>query len=280
MKAITYRVAKGVREMNIYLLGDWHWGSPQCRKNDIRKLVKRIADDPKALWIGCGDLAENALITSVGDVYKQEVSPQSQLGQLVLLLEPIADKCLAMVGGNHGARTTKGSGLDPDHVLAALLRLGDLVGDPGKYCGYSSLIDLCFEPTPTAITHWVIYLHHGAGGGRTKGGKTNAASRGVEIVEGADILITAHHHADISFSDRISYISNGSGEAQIKWRRRHYTSVLSALEYGESYAEAKQMPPASLGQVVLTLGGRKSKRHDKSMADAYEKPYKREVIWF
>lgn len=282
MKALTHRCPKEWKEARLYLLADWHWGSPQCLKPEIRRLVKTIADDPRGLWIGCGDLAENALLSSLGDIYNQEVSPQHQLAQLALLLEPIADQCIAMVGGNHGRRTSKAAGIDVDHVLAALLRKASLADDWGIYAGATALVDLYLgnQEKRDSITRWTLYVHHGVGGGRTKGAKVTAMARGNEVVEGADVYIAAHHHADNSHTDVIKFSSPSrvGGDSSIRTRLRHYTSCLSALGYDESYAEVKQLPPATPGYVVLTLGARRHHRNDDRSEDYKVKPFHRDAV--
>ena len=74
------------KQVTIYPIGDIHYGSPQCNEALVKKVIAEIKDNPEARWIGMGDLIENAIVGSLGDVYNQTVSPQEQVEAVAALL--------------------------------------------------------------------------------------------------------------------------------------------------------------------------------------------------
>lgn len=256
------------QEVRLAVLADLHYGAPQCKKRAIQKFVDKIEAE-KIHWISAGDLMENALINSLGDVYRQEIPPGSQLDDLCEILRPIAPLCLGMIEGNHGYRTAKQTDISPDRILAALLGIED------KFFGISIQGRIAIHHKGGS-TNWTLAVHHTAGGGRTRGGKINALSRMADIWPMMDLYIGAHTHFDCYFSDRVKLIETQSGRVSVKFQTRHFTGASSTLDYDGSYAERKLMPPASLGQVILTLH-RREHRH-KIGPDAMTQALDREVV--
>ncbi len=97
--------------VTIWDITDAHMFSRACAMNLLRKTIKRIADDPYALWLGGGDQAEMIGIRdkrfdpetidpsiTVGDL--------AQLGKRMMegvkkMFWPIRSKCLGLGKGNH-----------------------------------------------------------------------------------------------------------------------------------------------------------------------------------
>ena len=99
-----------------------------------------------------------------------------------------------------------------------------------------------------------LYMTHGDGqGGRTVGGKANGLQRRGQIVD-ADIVVTGHTHAPMSFRDcffRIDYPNS----TVIK-KEQLFVSASATLNY-EEYAELYGMKPSSSQSPVIILNGRK-----------------------
>lgn len=246
MYCFNWQAPRGMRKIRLAILADWHWGSPQCKSKAIENFVKLIRDDKSCYWLSAGDLMEMALINTLGDVYSQTIPPNDQLKQIVELLRPIKDKCIGMISGNHSYRVVKQTSLDPDQLLAQLSGLKD------KYYGTSMQGFIRLDN----YTNYAVVVHHTTGGGRTKGGKINTLARLAEIWPLADIYIGAHTHADQYFADKVFYLEPNKG-GSVQERIRHFTGSGAALDYVESYAHRKMMPPAVTSQVILNLGVRK-----------------------
>ena len=88
-----------------------------------------------------GDGGECVTKASKGDVWEQTLSPGEQLNLLVEHLEPIKEKGLYGIRGNHGHRLYRETGLEWDEELCTRLSL--------PYRGASCLSQLILE-TPGA----------------------------------------------------------------------------------------------------------------------------------
>jgi hypothetical protein len=283
MRCLNFIVPAKHEHINLYICADWHVGSAQCDLGGIKRFVTMIADDPAGYWVAGGDLAEMNIIGSAGqsDIYDQKFKPSHQLAALIDILEPIAPKCIAMIEGNHGFRLAK-AGLSPDHILACLLglsRLGpDIEGSREKYYGISAQGRIKIGKD----TNWRIYLHHGAGGGYTMGGKVNVLERMSHLYHGMDLYIGAHSHVDVYFSKRVGFIEMIGGRVREKEILQHFTGAGAGMGWHGSYAHRKGKARASKAQVILSLGTRQHHRWDekKKHPDYFIKKFERRVFHF
>lgn len=244
-QVIELRAPDDVTQVGLAVVCDWHDGSPQFNERAAEEWVREIKDN-RWYWIAIGDLEENALATSLGDVYTQTKSPMKQIDSNVERLKPICEYCLGMCGGNHGFRSVKATGLDPDQIIAAQLRVA-----------YRPLT--MYIAVYVGKTVWRIMAHHTTGGGRTMGGKLNALCRLAEVAPTMDLFIGGHSHANLytttSYQDFETGNNMPNGRDVVKLSR-HFSGCGSLLEYDGSYAEAKMLAPAAQCQVVHFLGPR------------------------
>jgi len=230
------------KKLTLYPLGDWHLGSRQTDVAFIKQVVAEIANNPEARWVGMGDLIENAIVGRKSDVYLQIKSPKEQIDEVVSILEPIREKGLFCIPGNHEERSMRAVGLHPDEVICAKLWV--------PYVGYSCLatIDLEKAHTPRSFS---VYFHHGAGGGYTAGGKVNAAAKLRAIVPTADAIFSAHSHT--TGRTPVSWFEPGYEQAL---KKTGYDYIIgSALTWNESYAEEKAKPSATVEHIKVTFIG-------------------------
>jgi predicted phosphodiesterase len=257
-----YERAFSQNEVHIYVLGDWHYGSPRCDEKLLYKFLKIIEKDKFGYWIAVGDLHENNLESSIGSSYEQIMNPEEQIygkydinGKmrrpgLLKILEPIANKGLFFIEGNHGYRTTKVSGLVPDRIIADKLGVAFKgIGCIGKFIVKSK--------STTCNRTYKFLAHHGFGGGRTIGGKINCAMRIRDLAPTVDLTISGHTHM-ISRTPRVWFdmLQGGVGRQKITPLYEGYGWDYvcgSLLTYSGSYAERRVMPPAVKGQIMITL---------------------------
>ena len=99
-------------------------------------------------------------------------------------------------------------------------------------------------------------MTHGDGqGGRTIGGKANGLQRRGMVVD-ADIVVTGHTHAPLSFRDcfyRIDYPNS-----YVSKREQLFVNASATLDY-EEYAELYGMKPSSKVSPVIVLDGTRKK---------------------
>lgn len=221
------------KQVTLHPLGDWHLGAPQCNMPYIKKVVQEIESNPEARWMGMGDLIENAIIGSAGDLYKQTMSPKVQIDEVVRLLTPIRGKCLFVMPGNHEERSMRVVGLHPDQHIASQLFV--------PYCEYSCLftLDLLKAHTPRSFS---IYAHHNPGRGVVK----------LRLIcPNVDATFGAHTHT--SSRTPVTWFEAGYKKALKKTGYDYVTG--SALTWDKSYAEEKVRRPSTVEHIKVTFVG-------------------------
>ncbi len=242
--------------ITLYPLGDWHLGSRQADLDFISQVIDEIKDNPNAYWAGMGDLMENAIIGSKSDVYLQKIPPKEQMDMICKLLEPIKNKGLFLIAGNHEARTMRQVGLVPEQYISVVLGL--------PYCGYSCLAKFSMKKA-----HWphdfTCYFHHNYGGGYTPGGKVNRAECLRKICPTADAAFSGHFHV----TSRIPVTWFEAGVKGVVRRTGYDYITGSALRWDESYAEEKAKPASTVEFIRVTMMG-SSSGHGDSRKQIYE----------
>jgi len=168
--------------IDIQCLGDIHWGH---RENSLRgnfcRIVEDIDKDEHTRWLSHGDLLEHALKTSVSEGVKSE-PVDVEFASMTKMLQPVREKGLAMVGGNHGlGRANRLSALDPDLMLATILGVPYLAG--------AGILQITFHNNS-----YVIHLWHGRSAAITTTGKMNSGNRMELVVCNADVHLFGHTH--------------------------------------------------------------------------------------
>ena len=160
----------------LYPIGDIHLGNVGCDKAALRAIIKKVADDPAGHWIGMGDYAEYIGWTdprfdaeSIDADYK--VNEFKYWGQrmnrdVMKYLEPIADKCIGILSGNHEKSVADRYLFDPARDLAKRLKT--------KYLMYECMLGFkVITDDGRTRYNFDAYCHHGFGGGRKPGGMLN-----------------------------------------------------------------------------------------------------------
>ena len=194
----THRIDYKSRSDTFHLwnLTDFHIGHKETDEKALRATIAKIEADPFALWMGGGDYCE---YISVGDPRfdGSELAPwigtsdlanlaRVQSDRVIELLAPIVDKCLGLIGGNHGLRIHKYQQFDPLGYIAGKLQVPNLGWD-------GAFINLRFKRQGGSARAYKLCLLHGWGGGRSAGSKTNKLRDGL-VAFNADILFMGHHH--------------------------------------------------------------------------------------
>lgn len=248
---IELKVEKPISEIiSLYPLGDIHLGNVGCDKNGLRRKVKEIAENPLAYWIGMGDYAE--YIGYLDPRFEAEnVDPEYKVhefkywGQrmnrdVVKELEPIKEKCLGMLRGNHEKTVSDKYLFDPALDLAERFKT--------KYLGYECMLRIyVIDGGGTKRYSFVIYAHHGFGGGRKHGAVINNLVDLSAFYE-ADLFITGHTHKTISTKTDYLFL-NTKGNLYAKDRGFLVTGTFLRMkqEGMEGYEVRKGLPPTYIG---------------------------------
>lgn len=170
------------KELHIYALGDIHVGSPEYDSEAVQKKLQIIKDDPVGVVCICGDLADYGLKNSKSNVYFQTMDPAEQQRFVYELLEPIKDKIVSLVPGNHEFRITKEVGLCPLYDIAVRLGIEDV------YRENVAILKVSFGkrrggPSPNTFV-----------GITTHGSSRNKHQKHVACYDGIDWCISGHTH--------------------------------------------------------------------------------------
>jgi hypothetical protein len=158
------------QELNIYFLGDIHEGNVNHAEHEFRKAVSIVNDDPIGYWVGMGDYIE-AITTDdkkrfnpITIAKKYGISdlkdlPFKQMEAVFKVLEPIQDRCLCLLLGNHEESYIKHNASD---IYSRFVKMFD---NPPPKVGYVGFLKLVFTVKGRRLYSPVIALNHGDGGG-------------------------------------------------------------------------------------------------------------------
>ena len=113
MKVIVKQFGTDWSHLNLYAIGDCHVGAETFDETALKKKIQIIRDDPYGVVTLCGDLGDFGLRASVTNPLRATMQPAQQVEKIYELFEPIKDKIVSAVPGNHEQRLTKESGIDP-----------------------------------------------------------------------------------------------------------------------------------------------------------------------
>jgi len=231
--------------------------------------VEEIRTNPNALWIGMGDMAE--CITprdkrwepsqlAIPEWVEQDNIAECQRKRVVSTLEPIRDKCVGLLYGNHEDSIRKYNHDNIHKNICDSLELPNL--------GYSSFVHFIFRRRNSKDAHLVKgAFTHGTGGARTEGGKINYLVRFMRDFD-ANIYGYAHtHNIQLYSPDILGTYANLKIGAKGKigaltgcWFRTYTQGVIA------SYGEMKVYSPTRIGCPVFIL------TPDKGMVEAKAPP--------
>jgi len=250
IKRIRYK--SRTNEFHLYCIGDIHAGTVACAEDLIKAKIKEIANDPFALWVGMGDYGEFITphdprwdIGVIAPWVEQTNVAESQRKWIKKLFEPVTDKCLGLLCGNHETSIRLHNNQDV-HL--------DLCRDLGvENLGFSCFYRLIFNLGNKAFTV-DCHFEHGSGAAQTEGGKTMRLAKAMMAFD-ADIVAMGHLH-DVKIN-QIPTLRLSEGMT-IKQRVKVGAitgSWFKAYMQGAypTYAEIKGYSPTNLGCPIFTI---------------------------
>jgi predicted phosphodiesterase len=210
-----------------------------------------------------GDLLNMATKASVSDTYAQTMSPQAQQDMMVRLLEPIRERIVGVLRGNHDFRAYKESGLDPVANICAIAGLPYFEDEAylNLKVGHWAHNSRANGRTPV---NYIGLLDHGTGGGRMSGGKLNSAMR-ARTIFAADFYISGHGHDPIIKPD-VRWRPDVKCESIIEEQQFFIVCGASLRRRpAQGYASRFGYRPLAAIWPVLTLDG--TKKHMKAATE-------------
>ena len=244
--------------VEVYGVCDGHIGDPKTDEQMFKDFVKHIGAEPNRYWVYNGDNINNALKSSVSNVYNEKYPPGQQKLMIIDILRPIAHKCLAFVPGNHESRSSKEA--DCAIVLdIAMILCGE---DRGRelYRENEAVVKIQFGSATAGPMRnlrplsYIGLITHGFGGGAMPATALNNMYKHAVSFADVDFTISGHVHKGIlsgKFARRVIDVHND----MIKLK--HFCVLVNGAwaDYG-GYAARKGYPPSAkgAGRIILHNG--------------------------
>lgn len=229
----------------VYFLHDLHYGSAQFNLKKWNALKKEIKENDCALVCWLGDLMENAIPGSKGDVFEQTASPAQQKEWVTQQIIELKDKTICVLPGNHEYnRTTKFCGIYPIYDICLEAGISD------KYRNNYAFIDIGVgKSNKCTPVRYAGQLQH-----RSKDIKSVCSA---DYTDGIDFFVSGHDHEP---KDKPRAKLYYNPQSKIVYRRSiEYINCGSFLDYG-GYGARGAFRPQSDKLYTLRLDG-----HNKSM---------------
>ena len=251
---LWYSLGEEVKEATVYPLADVHLGAEGAEVQAFYELVNQIAKEPNGYVTLQGDLIDNGTRNSVTNIFRATMPPSQQKREMAKALEPIRDKILCMLPGNHCRRSGKDSDDDPMYDIAAKLDLED------RYREDFAFIRIALGRNHTRSSNGRQYSYtlacvHGAGGGALPGSGINRADRFMQAMDGVDVFIMGHTHKP--FALRGSKLVIDAANRRVTRRPTLSMCAGAWLGYVGYPVTGMMTPTAEAGANKLMLSGSK-----------------------
>jgi predicted phosphodiesterase len=180
------------KEMKIYPIADVHFGALEHDTHAWVKFCSKVASEPGSYIILAGDLINNNTRSSVGSPWDDRIRPREQKRMMVGFLEPLRDKILCCVSGNHERRSLKDADDDPTYDIMTKLDLEDVYRQSAAFMK----IRLGARTGNGGVRYDASFkfaVTHGSGGGMT-GAAVNRNERWGNVIDGVDCIVVGHTH--------------------------------------------------------------------------------------
>lgn len=250
LKLITHTIASP--QITVIPVSDVHLGAIEHCKKEWSKFCDMIKNTPDTYITLGGDLINNSIRTSVANPFDEVMRPKDQKKRMVEYLEPIRDRILCAVSGNHEARSMKDADTDITYDIMAKLDLEDLYRENAAFVKLS--LGQRYDGSKKANTTFILCVTHGAGGGIYTGATVNRNERFANVIEGVDCFFVGHSHkGTVSRPTKLVVNSNTN---VISVKPITVVSSESWLNYG-GYAMRKMLLPSeSANPQKIIFGGR------------------------
>ena len=230
-------------------VADYHWADPNSDHDKIAEDLAYIHNHDNCFAILNGDLLDCAIASSIGDTYGALLSPMDELRECVKLFQPIAQKILCVVPGNHERRHYKTNGIDLTELMCRQLGIED------RYSPTTALLFIRFGEQNgkqhNRKVPYTVYVSHGNGGGRKEGGKIQRLVDISTIVD-ADCYIVGHTHLPALLKD--SFARPCMANNSVTYGTRLYINTSAKLNYG-GYGEVGGFKPPCADTPIIHLSG-------------------------
>lgn len=224
-------------EIDIYPIADVHLGAVEHRETEWQAFLKKVESD-NAYLILAGDLLNNSTRgTRFANPFDEVLRPREAKRRMTEYLEPVKDRILCVVTGNHEQRTVRDSDQDLTYDICSKLDIEHLYRESIAFMGISvGQRNITAYPECT----YNFCVAHGSGGGIYTGAAVNRNERFGNVVDGLDCFVAGHVHK--GFISKPSKIVFDGRNKNVFMRHYVVVSCVSWLNYGGYAARATLLP--------------------------------------
>lgn len=242
--------------ITIYPIADVHLGAMEHSEGEWQDFIKKVQNS-EAKLILAGDLLNNSLrSTKFANPFDEAIRPRDAKRRMVEYLDPIKDRILCVVTGNHERRTYRDDDQDLTYDICSKLDIEHLYRENIAYMKITT--GRRNTKQGGSIASYIFAVTHGAGGGIYTGASVNRNERFGNIIEGIDCLVVGHSHK--GFVTKPSKIVVDSHNNTV--RMTHYTvvSCVSWLNYGGYAAHNMLLPSQVCDPQEIHLANKREKK--------------------
>lgn len=240
-------------DITILPVSDVHLGAAEHMQRAWELFCQSVLEKPNVYLTLGGDLINNATKSSVSSVFAETMRPSEQKKVMAKMLEPLRDRILCAVPGNHERRSLKDADDDPTYDIMTKLDIEHLYRPTTAYMKIQiGSIDGSGYANPT----YCLAVNHGAGGGALTGSAVNRGERFGYAIDGLDCLILGHTH-------KVAQTQPGKIKVDAHNKRisiKPFKLVIASswLSYGGYAAEKLLLPSTHAAQEIILRGNRKA----------------------
>ncbi|MBQ0017213.1 MAG: metallophosphoesterase, partial [Clostridiales bacterium] len=240
-------------------LYDLHIGGEGMKFERLKSIIEFIKKTPNAICILGGDILDNATLLGATNAHTSRLNPDRALDLAVKMFEPIKDKILFVLAGNHDGASggrNKDSNMAPAKQFAKRLNV--------KYFPFNGVAKIRL-PLKNYRKHknmltFNVFATHGSGNAASKAGtidtaisKSMNACASLKLVP--DLILTGHFHAGASGSVAAKvpcYDENGRVSSIVK--KIITVESLSTMQEANTYAVANNMDVTTANMTAMNIG--------------------------
>lgn len=238
-------------DITIIPISDVHLGAAEHMQRNWELFCQSVLANPTTYITLGGDLINNATKSSVSNIFEETMRPSEQKKLMAKMLEPLRDRILCAVSGNHERRSLKDADDDPTYDIMCKLDIENLYRENMAFVKIQIGRQ---EASGYANPTYMLVVTHGAGGGIYTGGAVNRNERFGHAIDGADCLIVGHVHKPfVTQPGKIKIDPRNNKVSVVPFK---VVSSSAWLDYG-GYAAQKMLLPSSHAAQTITLCGKK-----------------------
>lgn len=236
-------------DITIIPVSDVHLGAREHMQKEWEDFCRRVLEEPNTYLVLGGDLLNNCTRNSVSNIFEETMRPSEQKRVMAKMLEPLRNRILCSVTGNHERRSGKDADDDPTYDIMCKLDIEHLHRENIAFVKIQMGKQ---EGSGTKNPTYKIAVTHGAGGGMFTGASVNRNERFGYTIDGLDMLVVGHSHKPVVTQPyKLVFDCQNNRISQKPFK---VVTSGSWLEYG-GYAAQKMLLPSGYAKQWITLCG-------------------------